>query len=466
VARRAPQRSTGSDYIPGTIAVTYRTTASTGAIDAAMHKVGGAMTAQLDFSRSALKTRVISVDPSRTSEALRELKSVPGIRSAIRLSYRHRMAVTSNDPYYDGFGPGAPYFQDSQNAGQWDMHVINIEGAWNDVASSGPVNGAPIAIVDTGVDLTHPELTGGKVIRARCFVTYPASSAQSSGPYVTDTDGHGTDVAGLADANTNNAVGFASAGFNAPLLAYRIFPSDPAGGCENSTSSQCSASSADEASAINDAVSNGAKVINLSLGYDPKGAACDPNDPEYIAVENAISHNVVVVAASGNEGNAALDCPAADPGVIAVGASAINDATTTITEKVASYSNWVSGNNGGTYMVAPGGDPDSSDTSGSTTDYLHWIENIYSSTAVQKGTCGADLNATNGISDCRILIAGTSMATPHVVGVVSLILAVKPSYTPQQVAQALCTTADEINDTKEGCGRINAAAAVEYAKTH
>jgi serine protease len=278
---------------------------------------------------------------------------------------------------------------------------------------------------------------------------------------VTDTDGHGTDVAGIADANTNNGVGFASIGFNAPLLAYRIFPSDPSGGCEgDNPPAQCSSNTLDESSAINDAVAHGAKVINLSLGASPP---CSSADAEYQAVEHAIASGVVVVAAAGNETQGALDCPAADPGVIAVGATGLDDSTSPAKEKVASYSNFLaSSTGGGHYMVAPGGDP----SGGSDNDDLHWIENIYSSTAVQPGTCTADFHATNSVVDCRILIAGTSQATPHVAGVASLILRVRPNYSPSQVAAALCNSATKIGDSKQGCGRVDAAAAVNYAKSH
>ena len=129
-----------------------------------------------------------------------------------------------------------------------------------------------------------------------------------------------------------------------------------------------------------------------------------------------------------------------------------------------SYSNYLTnkGNgNGGAYLVAPGGDP-----SGNTdADNLHWIENIYSSTAVQPGTCTSD-RGTTSVGDCRILIAGTSQATPHVAGVAALVLAVKPNYTPAQVAAALCNSAHSIGDTKEGCGQVDANAAVLYAKSH
>lgn len=459
LARIAPRVNAGSDFMPGAIAVTYRASARPDDIE----RMAGAMRASrqgdLTFGALGIRTRVLSVSPSQTDAAISQLRTVQGVESVSRVAYRQLQTVTSNDPYFNGFGPGSPYFESASEPGQWDMHVMHISTAWNDVTASAPVHGAAIAIVDTGVDISHPELSGGKVVRTQCYVTYPTSSSQSSGPFVTDTDGHGTNVAGIADANTGNGFGFASPGFAAPLLAYRIFPSDPSGGCEGSKSAQCESNTFDEASAINDAVAHGAKVINLSLGST---GPCSSSDPEYKAVENAIANNVVVVAAAGNESTAALDCPAADPGVIAVGASTLNDNVSPAKEAVATYSNYVSGTSGGRYMVAPGGDPSGS----SDNDDLHWIENIYSSAAVQPGTCTPDNLSSSSTKDCRVLIAGTSQATPHVAGVVSLILAVRPSYTPAQVAAALCNSATDIGDAKQGCGRVDAAAAVAYAKSH
>lgn len=417
--------------------------------------------------------RIVHVDPSKIDSEISRLRALSGVRDVARVTFQHRLSIAVNDPYYAGFtGTSAPCYETSSIPGQWDMHAIDLDGAWSQFTSA-PVIAAPIAIIDTGVDLTHPELMtpsgvpAPKVIRAYCYVTYPTSAAQSSGPYVTDTDGHGTNVAGIADGDTDNTFAFAGLAFDAPLLAYRIFPSDPPAGCLNSTDPQCNADSADIASAIDDAVAHGAKVINLSLGAPPP---CLTNDPEYVSVENAISRGVVVVAASGNDGSGTLDCPAADPGVIAVGASALNDSNPlAITEYVAGYSNWSTSGaqaGGGAYLVAPGGDacPGSSSSSCSDADDLHWIEHIYSSTAVQTGDCGSDFASESG--NCRILIVGTSMAAPHVAGVVSLMLAKNPKLTPAQVASGLCASADSINDSKQGCGRVNAAAAVSWAAAH
>jgi subtilisin family serine protease len=335
------------------------------------------------------------------------------------------------------------------------MHVIGLATAWSSVEK-----GAPIAIVDTGVDVTHPDLRSGKIIYARCYVTYPSNSSQSSGPYVTDLDGHGTDVAGIAAADTNNAFGFSGTGFNAPILAFRVFPAPPSAGCAGASSSaQCDTTDVDEVSAINDAVKHGARVINLSLGADGPLANCRDTIEEN-AIENAIAHGVAVVAAAGNESADHLDCPAAYPGVIAVGASALEGAGDSVSEGVASYSNWAGASGpgtGGAYLVAPGGDPSGAGDS----DDLHWIENIYSSTAASPGACARDEAGQSG--DCRILIAGTSQATPHVAGVVSLMLGLRPSLSPAQIAADLCSSARGIGSSKQGCGRLDAAGAVAKA---
>jgi subtilisin family serine protease len=395
---------------------------------------------------------VENIDPTRVDREMTRLQMTHGVLAVQRAQYRRVLAFTPNDPYYVGFGPGSPFFESSSAPGQWDMHVIGLSTAW-----STAQKGASIAIIDTGVDVTHPDLSG-RVTYSHCFITFPSTSPQTSGSFVTDRDGHGTDVAGIADADTNNNFGFAGTAFNAPMLAFRIFPSPPSGGCTpGSSNAQCETTDVDEVSAINDAVAHGARVINLSLGSDGPLSNCQDTIEEN-AIENAISKGVVVVAAAGNETANHLDCPAAYPGVIAVGASALTGSFNT--ESVASYSNWVGAagpGGGGVYLVAPGGDP----SSDSDSDNLHWIENIYSSTAAAPGACTTDAAGKSG--DCRILIAGTSQATPHVAGVVSLMLGLRPSLTPAQVAADLCFSATNIGSSKQGCGRLNAAGAVARA---
>lgn len=459
---RGPMHDDGTTrFVPGLYTVTYATDADAQTVDQISLREGArAVTATQQFSALGLRMRALSIDPARSAQFVTRLKQAPGVIRVEQAQYRHMQSITANDPYYRGFGPGAPFYTSSSTPGQWDMHVINVETAWSHY-SSAPVRGAAIAIIDTGVDVSHPDLAGGKVIRQHCFVTYPSNSTQTTGSFAIDTDGHGTNVAGIADADTNNNFGFAGVAFDAPLLAYRIFPTTPSGGCEGSSSAQCSTTSVDEASAINDAVANGARVINLSLGATPDSSGNCTDTTEYNAVEAAIAHGVVVVAAAGNESKNVLDCPAQYPGVIAAGAEGPDGSNNV--EAVASYSNWASGSNtgaGGAYLVAPGGAASSS----SDTNDLHYVENITSS---QMGNASAycKTDFAGAANDCRGGFAGSSQATPHVAGVASLILGLRSGLTPAQVASAICSSAHSIGDSKQGCGRLDAGAAVAKALT-
>ena len=464
--RRAPIAAAGMQYVPGLLNVTYASEDAASAVDSAAVGMGG-RTANAHFESLGLRARIVSVDPSRTQDAIVRLQHTPGVVSVEHAQYRRRMAaVNVNDPYYKGFGPGAPYFADGNTPGQWDMHVINVGTAWG-LFNSLPAMGAPIAVIDTGVDVTHPDLGGGKIVHQACFVTFPTSAAQTTSGFAVDTDGHGTNVAGIADADTNNSFGFAGVAFDAPLLAYRIFPTTPSGGCEGSNPpAQCDTTDVDEVSAINDAVAHGAKVINLSLGANGPLSNCKDTIEEN-AVESAISQGVVVVAAAGNESTNSLDCPGAYPGVIAVGAEGPTGTadSTTNAQAVASYSNWTSASGpggGGAYLIAPGGDASGS----SDSNDLHFVENITSSQMADASQfCTTDF--AGEAHDCRGGFAGTSQATPHVAGVASLMLGLHPNHhlSPAQIASDLCSTARNVGGSKRGCGLVDAGAAVALAAT-
>jgi subtilisin family serine protease len=413
-----------------------------------------------------------------------KLRSQAGVKSVSRVLRLSRSAVTSpytpNDPYYKGYpGTGAPYYESASIGGEWDMHAIGLGSAWgysqsangSGITNAGALGSSSVrlAVIDTGEDLTSPELGNGKVVRSECFIT-DENGNQSASTYVTDQDGHGTDVAGIATALVNNGVGFVGTGGKVSLMAYRVFPT-PDDNCLNDSSSddQCSASSTDIASAIDDAVANGANVINLSFGSGT-GSSCQDDNVEGPAIANAIANNVIVVAAAGNAGASSVDVPACDPGVIAAGASALADGQTNGSgvggsgEYVASYSNYASSNTTRWGIVAPGGDPYCPNTNGgcTDTDYLHWIYHIYTSTPLDSnyaGLCAPDDGTTAPI-DCRILIAGTSMAAPHIAGAAALIVAANPAYqSPSAMFQLLCSTADNIGAAHQGCGRLD----VEHA---
>jgi len=169
--------------------------------------------------------------------------------------------------------------------------------------------------------------------------------------------------------------------------------------------------------------------------------------------------------------------------VIAVGSSGYKDGqangtnsgATTGSEYVTSYTQYgattVPGSVASWGIVAPGGDPSNADLSSTSTDYLHWIENIWTSTPFMSSPSDTNFEGNCASSpefgeagNCRTLIAGTSMATPHVAGAAALVLSVNSAYqSPTKMFQLLCMTANNINDPNQGCGRLNVYRAVGTA---
>ncbi len=502
--RRTYRRAANVAAAAPLLAVSYRTSAITNpaaSIDARIASLGAAKQLEFDYPTTGVATRLLHVAPSQMAQAESALRSTPGV---VAVGATRRVSALSvngpyfgNDPYFVG-PPGsvAPLYQTDTTGGQWDMHIVQLEHAFDysvasngsGVSSAGALGSANVrlAIIDTGEDVTHPELKLAHVVRTECFITNE-SNVQSTGTFVTDGWGHGTDVTGIAAASPNNDFAFTGAGGGVSLMLYRVFPT-PDDSCTNDQSSddQCGADDVDVVSAIDDAVANGANVISMSLGggisdSDPAGCTSpgvDFDPAEGNAIANAIAHNVIVVAASGNAGGSGVAAPACDAGVIAVGASGYYDGHTNATgyvgsigsEYVTGYSQYGSVNVGGSAtswgIVAPGGD-----ALNSNDEYnLHWIENIWTSTPYMssstdtsfEGACNND--EFNEVGNCRTLVDGTSMATPHVAGAAALILSAAPSYaTPTAMRQLLCSTADNIGSPNEGCGRLNVYRAMAQA---
>ena len=391
----------------------------------------------------AIITRVLEVPSGRTMTGFATaMRAKPEVVSADaeRLYYTESsLAFTPNDNHFD-------------STQQWSMFAIGAPYAWGYTHGSSSI---AIAMIDTGVDFNHQDFAGPKITFAESILNGVKTATNIAAQ---DNDGHGTNVAGIAAADTNNSFGYAGVGFDTSLQIYKVF-SDGTAANKYATS----ANSGDVTQAIYDAVSHGARVINLSLGTCQVEGA-DPMQRDAVAF--ALAHNVSVVAAAGNErsgtsgdancanGSSTVDFPAAYDGVIAVGASKLDDtkspgiASTLNTEAVASYSN----SGPGLTLVAPGGDPTQADTAaGATTaDLLHWIAGLYSSTAADPAMqCRIK-------TDCRALFAGTSQASPHAAGVVALMLAANPGLTPAQIKTILASTADDLGDPNQGSGRLDA----------
>ncbi len=312
-------------------------------------------------------------------------------------------AVTPNDPSYGN---------------QWAHPKINSPAAWDVFTGSTSVT---IAIIDTGVDESHPDLS------AKLVTGYDAIDSDNN-PH--DGNGHGTHVAGIAAAITNNSVGVAGMDWNARIMAIRVLGDTGSG------------YSSDITEGINWAYQNGAKVLNLSLG----GPSYDQTMQD--AINAAHTAGSLVVAAMGNcRTGGTSACPVANPtnypaaysNVLAVAATNPNDAYTY-------YSQYGSHCD----IAAPGGemyaaqDPDG----------------IYSTLP----TYWVDLNNYGYLQNYDYL-QGTSQATPHVAGLAALIFGLDPTLTPDEVQYIIETTAYDptANDWTQdyGWGRINALAAVE-----
>lgn len=175
---------------------------------------------------------------------------------------------------------------------QWAIDAATIDGAHEILAKAEPSRKAIVAILDTGVDARHEDITGA-------FFRSPAAD---------DAHGHGTHCAGIAGASTNNSVGMASLNWEGRFIevaSYRALSSSGMGTVESIAQS------------VIDATADGADVISMSLGdYSPK-------PPRVIkeAIEFAQKRDVIVVAAAGNSNqDAAHHMPANIDGVIAVSA--------------------------------------------------------------------------------------------------------------------------------------------------
>ena len=320
---------------------------------------------------------------------------------------------------------------------QWGPQQVNAPAAW--ATSNGA--GQTIAVVDSGVDLDHPDLRdkiAGGVTFLEC-ATQPAGCGngdwQSRGDLAGGPDPHGTHVAGIAAATTDNGVGIAGTAPAARILAVKALGFD--GGTFE-----------DIAAGIRWAADNGADVINMSIGALPgvqaltfTGVMGEVRD----AVAYARGRGVVVVAAAGNEFGSICATPAFEDGALCVTA-------TDRAERRAVYSNF--GVKPGLDVVAgPGG-----------ASILSCREDVISTVAIGAGAVPGSCETSEGTPGYDFY-AGTSMASPHVAGVAALLTG--QGRTADQVVSVLKSTArTPVAGTRGtytpvfGYGIVDAAAAV------
>ena len=306
---------------------------------------------------------------------------------------------------------------DTRYGEQWAFPKISAEPAWDLETGTSTVL---IAVLDTGISLqngvlTHPDLDdAARYLLGTDFVSDDAVPE--------DGFGHGTHVAGTAGAESNNAQGVAGMNWVSQVYVCRIFD-DFGNGSESDFQAAVE-------EVVDYGVANGLKVVvNLSAGWFSDSTTLSD------ACDYVNSHGMVLCVATGNEGGH-LRSPAVHAadfaGVIAVGA-------TVDTDSVASFSNV----GPAVSVVAPGVGILSTfptyDVNGDTAhDYVSWD--------------------------------GTSMATPHVTGLASLVWSRVPQLTNEQVRDVIENTAVKLGpgtfDNSWGHGRVNAVDAVTKAGWH
>lgn len=396
-----------ADILPGQILVKYRNRRAASATLRSM----GAVTAQ---TIPQIGVSMVQIPEGTSVEAaLAALAGDPDIEFAEPNGVYRALAAPNDPDYTDQYALQAT--------------KLNMEAAW-DITTGSP--NVVIAIVDTGVLLTHPDLidnlwtnpapSGNSGLRGtRIQIDWnndgdctdnpggdlgPEQCA-SSDPTDNTTNFHGTRVAGIAAATTDNNTNMAGIARGCRIMAVKVLNSAGTG------------SFAAIAAGVLYAADNGAAVINLSLGGVTASATVTA------AIEYALSKNIVVVAAAGNDGNTTpVNFPAAIARVIAVGATDRFDV-------LADFS--CTGN--ALDLVAPG-------------------KGIHST--------------TNG-GTSSLNIDGTSFSAPMVSGVAALIRSIDAAMSVDDIARYIAFYSDDLGapgfDTAFGFGRLNAFRAIQAA---
>src|SRR5712691_10876328 len=337
------------------------------AADAIVSRLGDTL-----LGTTATGVAVVKIERGgKVDQKVKEYSRLPGVVYAEPNFIARATLAAPNDPSYGS---------------QWGLKTIRALEGWGiypgTYASTG---GATLAVVDTGVDSSHPDLDAHVLttMGANCVT---ASGSCSPGPAL-DDNGHGTHVAGIAAAETNNNTGVAGTAYPSSIIPVKVLDANASGSYAAITNG------------IMWAAQHGARAMNLSIGGSSYSQTlCD-------AVTQAMSLGSLVVASAGNNSSSAANYPAACPGAVGVAATDSSD-------KPASFSNYGSPD---VFVSAPG-------------------VSIYSTYPGGGYTT----------------MSGTSMAAPYVTGLAALLFGELPGRTIGDVKNLLATTSDKVGSGSYG----------------
>lgn len=273
------------ESVPDELLIKFKAGVDTKAKNTIRHHYGLKKQDEID----KIKVERVKINPKIKTKIMDALKKNPRIEF-VEENYLAKPRYIPNDPAY--------------LSAQWNLKIIQAPQAYDIPLSDSNII---IALGDTGVNPTHPDLQGSLALPGHNFV--------DNNDDTTDTNGHGTILSGVAVAQTNNGIGIAAVALGLKVMPLKVCGLD--GGC----------SYYDIANSARYAADQGIRVISFSLGGGASSATLQS------AMDYAWSKNSIIVASSGNSGREGIEYPAAANHVIAVGA-------TTGSDILATFSNW------------------------------------------------------------------------------------------------------------------------------